>query len=42
MYECGTLNPIEAILRREKEKRENNKGDEPNQGALYTYMEMSE
>jgi hypothetical protein len=31
MYEYGTLKPFEVILRRGREKRENNGGDEPNQ-----------
>jgi hypothetical protein len=30
MYNCGTFEPIEAILRRGREKRENNGGDETN------------
>jgi hypothetical protein len=30
MYEYGTLKPIKVILRRERWKREDNEGDEPN------------
>jgi hypothetical protein len=40
MYEYGTLNPVEVILQKGREKRENN-GDEPNQFTLYAYFEMS-
>jgi hypothetical protein len=29
MYDCGTFEPIETILRRGREKRENNGGDKP-------------
>jgi hypothetical protein len=36
------VKPIEIILRRGKGERENNGVDEPNQGTLYTYMEMSQ
>jgi hypothetical protein len=42
MYEYGTLKPDKVILRRWRGKRENNEGDEPNQGTLYAYMEMSQ
>jgi hypothetical protein len=41
MYEYGTLKPIEVILRRGWRKRENNGGEEPNQGTLYVHMEMA-
>jgi hypothetical protein len=41
MYEYGTLNPVEVILRRGRRKRENNGGDEPNWSTLYACMEMS-
>jgi hypothetical protein len=34
MYEYGVLKAFEVILRRERGKRENNGGDEPNQGTL--------
>jgi hypothetical protein len=34
IYEYGALKPIKAILRRGREKRENNVGDEPNWGIL--------
>jgi hypothetical protein len=40
--EHGTLKLAEAILRRRKGNRQNNGGDEPNLGSLYTYMEMSQ
>jgi hypothetical protein len=33
-YEYGTLNPVEVILRKGRDK--------PNRGALYTHMEMSQ
>jgi hypothetical protein len=36
------MKPVEVILRRGKRKRENNGGDEPNLGTLYTYMGMSQ
>jgi hypothetical protein len=42
MYEYRTLKPVEVILRRGWEKRENNGGDEPNCGTIYVYMEMSQ
>jgi hypothetical protein len=42
MYESGTLKLVEVILRRGLEKRENNGGNEPNQGKLYAHMEMSQ
>jgi hypothetical protein len=42
MYEYGTLNPVEVILRRGRCKRESNGGDEPNWGTIYVYMEMSQ
>jgi hypothetical protein len=29
-------------LKKGREKKENNGGDEPNQGTLYAYMEMSQ
>jgi hypothetical protein len=38
VYEYGTLKPVEIILQRRKETRENNGGGEPNQGTLYAYM----
>jgi hypothetical protein len=41
-YECGTLKPVDAILRKRMWKRENSGEDEPNQDRLYTYMEMSQ
>jgi hypothetical protein len=41
VYEYGALKPDEAILR-SGERKENNGGDEPNQGTLYTYTEMSQ
>jgi hypothetical protein len=40
MYEYGTLKSVEVILRRGMGKREDNGGDELNQGTLYTYLEM--
>jgi hypothetical protein len=33
MYECGTLKPVEVILRRGRGKGKNNGGDEINQGT---------
>jgi hypothetical protein len=42
MYEYGTLKHIKIILRRESGKRGSNGGDEPNQGTLYAYTEMSQ
>jgi hypothetical protein len=42
MYEYGTLKPVKVILRRGREKRENNGGNKPNLGTLYTYMKMSQ
>jgi hypothetical protein len=39
MYECETLKPV--ILRRERGKRENSGGDEPNQDTLCTNIQMS-
>jgi hypothetical protein len=39
MYEHGTLKPIKVILRRGREKRDHNGGNEPNQGTLHTYIE---
>jgi hypothetical protein len=30
MYECRTLKLVKVILRRGREKKENNGGDEPN------------
>jgi hypothetical protein len=41
MCEYGTLKTVDVILRG-KGKRENNGGDEPNQGTLHKYMEMSQ
>jgi hypothetical protein len=41
VYEYGTLKPVKVILKRGREKRENNGGEEPNRGTLSTYMEMS-
>jgi hypothetical protein len=42
IYEYGTLKPVEVILRRGRDERENNGRDEPNWGTLYvTYIEMS-
>jgi hypothetical protein len=42
MYEYGTLKPAEVIVRRGREKIENNGGDEPNQDILFAYIEMSQ
>jgi hypothetical protein len=36
------LKPVKVILRRGRGKREKNKGDEPNWGTLYAYVEMSQ
>jgi hypothetical protein len=36
------LKPVEVILRRGREKRENSGGDVPTQGILYTCLEMSQ
>jgi hypothetical protein len=41
-YEYGMLKSVYIILRRGQRKRENNGGDEPNLGTLYTYMEKSQ
>jgi hypothetical protein len=38
MYEYGTLKPFKVILR--SGERENNGGDKPTQGTLYTYMKI--
>jgi hypothetical protein len=35
MYKYGTLKALEVILRRRKEKGENNGGDESNQVHIY-------
>jgi hypothetical protein len=40
MYEHGTWNPVEVILRRGRGKRENNGGDESNHGTECVHMEM--
>jgi hypothetical protein len=40
MYEHGTLEPVEVILRRGK--RKNNGEDEPNRCKIDVYMEMSQ
>jgi hypothetical protein len=40
MYEDGTLKPVKVILRRGKGMRENDGGDEPNQGTVCAHMEM--
>jgi hypothetical protein len=42
MYEYGTLKFVEVILRRRKGKKENNGGDEPNQGTVYVHMKNVE
>jgi hypothetical protein len=43
MYEYGTLKPVKIILRMGLGvKRENNRGDKPNWGIVYVYMEMSQ
>jgi hypothetical protein len=42
MYEYGTLKPVKVILRRGMARRENNGGDETNQGTLYVYMKASQ
>jgi hypothetical protein len=41
MYEYELLKP-EVILRRGRRKMENNGEDEPNQGTIYAYMEVSQ
>jgi hypothetical protein len=41
MYEYGTMKPVKVISKRRRE-REYNGGDEPNQGILYSHMEMSQ
>jgi hypothetical protein len=41
MYEYGTLKPVDVILRRGWEKRENNGGGEPKGGILSAHVEMS-
>jgi hypothetical protein len=41
MHEYGTSKPIKVILKRGREKRENNGGNEPNWGTLWiAYMEI--
>jgi hypothetical protein len=42
MYKDGTLRPVEVILRREEEDKENNSGDEPSWVTLYPYVEISQ
>jgi hypothetical protein len=42
MCKDGILKPVKVILRRGRGKRVNNGEDEPNQGTLYTYMEVSQ
>jgi hypothetical protein len=39
IYEYGTLKPVHIILTM---RRENNRRNAINQGALYTYMEISQ
>jgi hypothetical protein len=41
MYAHKTLKPVEVILRREVKKRENVGNNEPNQGIIKVYMEIS-
>jgi hypothetical protein len=41
LYECGILELVEVILRREKGKKENNGGDELKEGTLYTYRNIT-
>jgi hypothetical protein len=40
MYEYVTLKTVKIILR--SGERENKEEEEPNQGTLYAYMEMSQ
>jgi hypothetical protein len=42
MYEYRTSRHVKIILRRERRKRENNGGYEPNLDILYAYMEISQ
>jgi hypothetical protein len=42
LYENKTMKPIEVILSREREVKEKDGGNEPNQDTLYAYMEMSQ
>jgi hypothetical protein len=42
MYEYGTLKSVKVILKGEGGRGRNNGGDEPNQGTLYAFMEMSQ
>jgi hypothetical protein len=42
VYEQGTLNPAEVILRKRVGKRENNGGGKPNWDTLYVFMEMTQ
>jgi hypothetical protein len=41
IYKYGTLRPVEATFKKGRKKRDNNRGDEPNQGTSYTCMKMS-
>jgi hypothetical protein len=40
MYEYETFNFVKVILRRERGMKEDNGGDEPEQGTLHAHMEM--
>jgi hypothetical protein len=42
MYEYGMLKPVKVILRSRRKKRENNGGNEPNQGTLFANIERSQ
>jgi hypothetical protein len=42
IYEYEILKSVEVILRKGREKRENNKGNESNKTILYSFMEMSQ
>jgi hypothetical protein len=42
MYEYGTSEPVQVILRRGRGKREKNGGNEPLLDIIYVYVEMSQ
>jgi hypothetical protein len=42
IYEYGTLKYIEVILRKGRERRENNRRNESNRTILYSFMGMSQ
>jgi hypothetical protein len=42
IYENKTVKPVEIVLSRGQETRENDNGGESNQGTLQAYMKMSQ